>query len=137
MAGLNATTRGALQSALELFLTTPGMTVGDVMKLLPFDAIRAQMVAITEITRMYARSAQLAGEQLAKDFPGVRVIKTWHTNADDRVCKICKPLDGVSVKIKQSFKGGLGGKYLHPPGHPRCRCWMSVRTDITKSVELQ
>ena len=137
LAGLNDTTREALQSALDLFRTTPGMTIQDVMDLLPFEPHRLQRIAITEITRMYGKGAQIAGEQLAKDFPGVRVIKTWHTNADDIVCPICRPLNGVSVKIKSTFTGGLGKQHLHPPAHVNCRCWMSVKPDINKTVRLQ
>ncbi len=137
LAGLNDTTREALLSALELFRTVPGMTIRDVMDLLPFEEHRLQRIAVTEITRMYGKGEQLAGEQLAKDFPGVRIIKTWHTNADDLVCKICKPLNGVSVKIKDTFTGGLGEEHLHPPAHVNCRCWMSVKPDINKKVRLQ
>ena len=134
---LNATTREVLQSALEMFKTTPGFTIKDVMDLLPFEDYRKQRIAVTEITRMYGKGQQLAGERLAKDHPGVRVIKTWHTNADDRVCKICKPLNGISVRIMDMFMDEFGEAHLYPPAHVNCRCWMSVRTDILKSVELQ
>ncbi len=139
MAGLNETTRKALQKALELFITTPGMTIGEVIALLPFDKARAQMVATTEITNVFGTAAQFAGEQLARDNPNVRVIKTWFTNNDAivRRCPVCWPLHGVSVKIKDDFIDGLGNKQVAPSAHPRGRCWMTVRTDITKSVELQ
>lgn len=139
MKTLNTTTLKALQSALELFASTPGMTIGDVIDLLPFDATRAKMVAITEVTNLYGQAAQLAGEQLARDFPGVRVIKTWWTNNDAivRECPVCWPLHGVSVKIKSKFTDGAGNKQVAPAAHPRGRCWISVRTDISKSVELQ
>jgi len=139
MKTLNKTTLDALQKALEKFATTPGMTIQDVIDLLPFDETRAQMVAITEVTNLYGQAAQLAGEQLARDNPGVRVIKTWWTNNDAivRRCPVCWPLHGVSVKIKSKFVDGEGNKQIAPAAHPRGRCWISVRTDITKSVELQ
>ena len=97
------------------------------------------MVAVTEITRLYGKAAQLAGEELAKANPGVRVIKTWWTNNDAivRECPVCWPLHGVSVKIKDNFVDGVGNEQEHPPAHPRGRCWISVRTDISKTVELQ
>lgn len=139
LAGLNTTTRDVLQSALEMFRDVPGTTIRDVMNTLSgvFDESRIRKIAITEITRMYGKGEQIVGEQLAKEFPGVRVIKTWFTNNDEKVCEICEPLNGVSVKIKDKFIGGRGNKHLHPPAHVNCRCWISVRTDITKSTELQ
>lgn len=134
---LNETTRKALLKALQLFMETPGMTIGELMKLLPFEEQRLLRIATTEITRMYAVGVQLAGEQLARDFPGVRVIKTWFTNRDEIVCERCEPLNGVSVKIKDDFINGIGLPIFHPPDHVSGRCWISARLDINKSVELQ
>src|SRR3990167_5072277 len=91
---INDVTRRTLQQAISAFVETPGMTIGDVMDLLPFDKERAFRVAVTEITRAYSEANQQAGRELAKEFPDVRIIKTWFTNNDDRVCEICFPLDG-------------------------------------------
>ncbi len=134
---LNTVTQDALLKALQLFMETPGMTIADLMALLPFEEHRLLRIATTEVTRMYATGVQLAGEQLARKFPGVRVIKTWFTNRDELVCERCEPLNGVSVLIHDNFIGGLGSLIFQPPLHVNCRCWISVRTDINKSVELQ
>ena len=37
---------------------------------------------------------------------------TWYTRQDERVCPICRPLNGESVTV-------IGRR---PPAHPRCRC---------------
>jgi len=129
--GLDNTTRKALREALEAFVTQPGFTIGDVMKVLPFDEDRALRIATTEITRIYAEAEIEAGHELKEQYPDVRVVKTWHTNNDDRVCPICEPLNGQIVEVDDGFgvEAGEAG-LLNPPAHPGCRCWISTRTDI-------
>jgi hypothetical protein len=124
--GINETTRKALQDAVSMFVETPGMTIGDLMALLPFDEARAMQIAITETTRAYAEGQQMAGEALAEEFPDVRVTKTWFTNNDDRVCEICGPLEGVEVEIGEDFGDGIS----NPPAHVNCRCWTDSGTRI-------
>lgn len=126
--GMTDTLRSALRQAVTTFINTPGVTVGDVAASLPLDEARAQTVAATEITRAYAQGNQAAGEQLAKTFPGVQVVKRWYTNNDDRVCPICAPLNGSSVDIQASFTGGDGEPVDNPPAHPNCRCWTATST---------
>ena len=124
--GINDTTRTALQKAVSAFVETPGMTIGDAMKLMPFGTDRAQTVAVTEITRAYSSANRLAGEQLAKEFPDMQVVKQWFTNQDDRVCEICGPLNGKTVGLNEDFSPGIS----EPPGHVNCRCWDSVTTEL-------
>lgn len=130
--GLTDTARNSLRVALETFVRVPGTTIGDVMAALPFDEARALRVAVTEITRAYAEANKLAGDELVKQFPGVRVVKTWFTNRDDRVCPICGPLDGQTQDHAKPFVGGDGKDYDRPPAHVSCRCWDSVTTRITE-----
>jgi hypothetical protein len=126
--GINDFTRKVLQNAVDTFISTPGYSIGDLMDQLPFDAVRAQRIAVTETTRSYAQGQQLAGEELKKEFPDVRVIKTWYTNNDEivRECEICWPLEGVEVGINEDFTDGIA----NPPAHPNCRCWTESSTDI-------
>lgn len=131
--GLNKTTRAALKEAIAAFVDTPGMTIGDAMKLMPFDPERARMVAVTEITRTYAEANQLAANELAEEFPGVQVIKTFYTNVDDRVCEICGPLDRKEVPYNMGW--GENGEpdsegVMQPPLHPNCRCWTDYSTSL-------
>lgn len=126
---VNATTKQTIREAIREFVETPGMTLGDVMKLLPFDADRAERIAITEITRAYAQANVVTGMELQRMYPGVKVVKYWFTNQDDLVCDVCGPLDtGKPVKFTDPFNEGLG--IYDPPAHPNCRCWTQVTTDL-------
>jgi len=125
--GIDKTTRAALQKAVSAFVETPGMTIGQTMQLMPFDARRAERVAVTEITRAYASANRLAGEELEKEFPDMRVVKQWFTNNDGMVCtEICAPLNGKTVGLHEDFSPGVS----EPPAHVNCRCWDSVTTEL-------
>ena len=128
---LDRVTKKALQSRLATFIETPGYTIADVMSdLVPtLGEDRALRIAVTEITRVFGNSEQIAGEALKKEFPGVRVVKEWFTNNDDRVCPICGPLQNNIVEVSHAFHSIVGG-IMHPPAHVNCRCSMSSRTDI-------
>jgi SPP1 gp7 family putative phage head morphogenesis protein len=130
LAGLDKTTRAKLRQELVNFVEIQGYTIGDVVSGLPFDEMRAQRIAITEITRVYAQSELLAGDQLLREFPDILVIKTWFTNNDDKVCEICAPLHGKRVPLNEMFMDVFGDVYDAPPAHVNCRCWMSSRTKI-------
>lgn len=123
---IDNTTVERLRKQVSAFVETPGMTIGDLVESLPFTEKRALSVAVTETTRAYAEGQKKAGEELKKDYPDVRVTKTWFTNNDEKVCEICQPLDGKIVNIDEVFPGELDA----PPAHPNCRCWMSTRTRI-------
>jgi hypothetical protein len=97
---------------------------------------RAENVAITETT-----SGIVAGEIEAErekatqrgsesppyrdparptldDLPG-DTLAIWHTERDDKVCKICSPLHLKPIsEWRDKFPNG-------PPAHPRCRCWLT------------
>lgn len=88
-----------------------------------FSPGRAESIAYTETTRAasagglnYADRVRLLGSG------NVRMI--WVTAKDDRVCWICKPLDG---KDQDTWRVALN--YIDgPPAHPRCRC--SLRYEV-------
>jgi len=56
------------------------------------------------------------------------LYKTWFTVLDDRVCPICEPLHGVTIRFNDSFssRGFVG---LSPPGHVSCRCFLEYGDD--------
>ena len=114
--GINKTTRDVLQGIFKTFVDTPGMTIGDVVNLLPYTESRALMIATTETTRIYSQATQLAGEALKEEYPDVKVIVTWFTNRDDRVCELCQPLHGKEVELGKPFPDGSEG----PPRHVGC-----------------
>lgn len=127
---IDGTTRDAVREAVSAFIQTEGMTLANVVDLLPLDESRATSIAVTEITRAFAQGELIAGDEMRAEYPGVAVRKTWFTNADDRVCSICGPMDGQDVDLDGVFYGGDGEKYTEPPTHPNCRCWIDVTTDI-------
>ncbi len=131
--GIDRTTAQSVKDVIAMFAETPGMTMQDVIDRLPFDAQRARMIAVTEITRAYAEGELEAGIELRKRYPDVQVVKTWFTNNDEKVCPICEPLDGKDVPHDEGW--GEGGNpdpegIPAPPAHPNCRCWMQTSTRI-------
>ena len=79
-----------------------------------FSRDRAELIAITEITR--ARSmGELAAAQLLEDI-GVEVVGTWITREDEMVCNVCGPLNKTPESYwSEFFPNGS-------PAHVRCRC---------------
>lgn len=81
-----------------------------------FGEARARRIAVTEITRLFARGNQMAWE----DTGFINKVK-WNTSQDDKVCPICAPLDGTMI--------GIADIDALPPAHPNCRCWISPVLD--------
>lgn len=113
--GLTDTTREVVRHAVVEFLTTPGLTVSDLRRMLEpaFGPVRAEMIAITEVTRAYAQATAIY-QQLLKDF-GLEMVRVWRTSHDERVCPVCAPNEN---KPEWDWTHPDG-----PPAHPRCRCW--------------
>ena len=60
--------------------------------------------------------------------------KIWITSSDERVCPICRPLNGEELLINQNFDAeGVEVKY--PPAHVMCRCTVdySVADDLASN----
>lgn len=71
---------------------------------------RAELIAQTESVTAYQRGQYVFATQTGAK------KKTWESIAG--ACRICGPMDGVTVDIDDLFPNGA----LLPPGHPRCRC---------------
>lgn len=125
---LDNTSRDAVRRAIETFVQKPGTTVGDMIDILipQFGKARAERIAITETTRVYAQANNLYGQQLAIEYPEFKVYKKWFTNNDDKVCSICGPLHGKEVTQGNAFPSVIGGGFDNPPAHVNCRCWTAV-----------
>lgn len=80
-----------------------------------FSRGRAEMIAVTEVTRAFAEGNRAAWRQ-----SGVITRMRWETAADEMVCPTCGPLQGSIASVDGSFEGGI-----MPPVHPRCRCWIT------------
>jgi hypothetical protein len=81
--------------------------------------VRAESIAVTEITRAYSQAENLS-QQMLRDM-GLETVRIWNTAHDEIVCPICWPLN-------QTKEDEWGTEYSDgPPAHPRCRCFTSIR----------
>lgn len=111
---------------------------------------RAERIATTEVTRIFAR-----GNKLAWKATRIITAQKWQTVQDERVCPMCGPLHGKIVSIDESYRqtpqeiansqqmidlvgddaqARLGraqtlvkhsGSVVEgPPRHVGCRCWL-------------
>lgn len=80
---------------------------------------RALLIANTELIRAHADGQLDALEELGEE--EVTAAVEWATAGDDRVCKLCKPLDGVVLTVAEA-RGLI-------PRHVNCRCaWLPAGT---------
>ena len=82
---------------------------------------RAEMIAVTEVTRAYA-----LGNMAAWEASGVVQKKEWAVARDELVCPYCSPLNGKRVGLDETFDGVV----YNPPLHPRCRCFLRPVVEV-------
>lgn len=110
--GINDTTRKQVQELMSDWILSGDPLPVLEAKLGPiFGRIRAQMIASTEITRIFADANTAAWKAT-----GFVSQNRWMTSKDDKVCPICKPRDGQVYALDDTSH--------RPPGHIRCRCWL-------------
>jgi hypothetical protein len=119
--GLTDTTREVVRGAISSFIETPGMTIGDVKKLLEpaFGQVRSQMISVTETTRAY--SAATSEMQRLVEQTGLHTERIWLTANDEHVCEICAPLNN---RPESAWAGEFPDG---PPAHVNCRCGTELR----------
>lgn len=79
---------------------------------------RAAMIAQTESVNMFnAGQAGFASVNGGK-------TKTWKCNFISTVCRICLPLNGLTIAIDALFHLEDGQQLPHPHAHPRCKCYI-------------
>ena len=113
--GVNDALQRALQDAISRGVGEH-LTRGEISDaLMPlFGPTRAEMIAITEVTRASAQGEAGLVEELKG--AGFDLIAVWNTSADDAVCPVCGEYDGTEQ--------GDGWDEL-PPAHPGCRCFIT------------
>ena len=118
LAGINITTmHRVINEILEWRASgEPPTKLRDRLQLFALSLGRAEMIAVTEVTRLF-----MTGNLLIWKATALIAGKTWKTAMDERVCQICAPLHNEAVGILDNFSLGISG----PPAHPRCRCWIS------------
>lgn len=114
--GINETSRRMLQSAINIYYRD-AMNMGELTNMLvgSFGPVRAEMIAVTEVTRASTNGERALSDELANQ--GIHMVEVWRTNNDELVCEICGPRNGKPVGDGWVRDDG-------PPAHPRCRCWV-------------
>lgn len=110
VSGVTQTSKRALQTALSEWIFSGEPLPALIDKLTPmFGPVRAEMIAVTEITRVYAESNIIGWKEYGIE------QQRWNTAVDDIVCDICIPKHGKLYSLDDP--DGI------PPAHVNCRCW--------------
>lgn len=119
--GINETTRDLIAGAVRQSIEQ-GLSRAELADLLAptFGPVRAEMIAVTEVTRAVAEGEAAAVDELGK--AGFEMVGEWQTANDEIVCPICQPLDGLRAVDGTFTHPETGDTYDLPPAHPRCRC---------------
>ena len=89
-----------------------------------FGPVRAESIATTELTRA---ASQAEAETVARlKEQDVKMVPTWYTRDDEKVCPVC---GGLYEQVGELVNGewqfthpDTNDVYGLPPAHPRCRC---------------
>jgi SPP1 gp7 family putative phage head morphogenesis protein len=118
--GINETTRKQLQTTLLEGIQggegIPELTNRVKTVFTQASDSRAALIARTEAAQAYAYANHATLQALATDSAVTR--RRWLASEDERVCPICAPLDGYTIRFDAQYPGGL------EPGnaHIQCRC---------------
>lgn len=117
---LTQTTQALLRQTVSAYFEQ-GLTIGDLESRLmqAFGPVRAEMIAVTEVTRAASQGEQAVAAELHD--MGIDMTPIWQTNNDELVCPLCGPKHARPIK---------DGKF--PPEHPRCRCWVNYELPKVK-----
>jgi SPP1 gp7 family putative phage head morphogenesis protein len=113
----------------SIIQVTGGTGLPDLVEaLIPvFGKTRADAIAATETTRIVTEAQRLADQHI-QEIVGYRLV----TAADELVCPICGPLNGVTrMKKILTYKHPSLGEIAGPPFHPRCRCQEISETTLS------
>ena len=119
--GITDTTMHQVQDAMQQWILS-GERLDALSAMLEplFGAMRAERIAATEVTRIYAD-----GNTAAWEASGVVGARKWMTAQDDLVCPICGELDGEVRAMGEDFTQEIP----NPPAHVNCRCWIQPVVD--------
>lgn len=105
---------------------------------------RANTIARTEIARAVGTGQTEYWKQMRSEgFLPPEARRVWITAQDEKVCKICGPMDGVLADIDGFFETSAGPTEYPQATHPNCRCTAGItmvkpkkRSPIKKEDEL-
>lgn len=116
--GIIGTTRDRIAMLVAEYVRN-SETIGTLIKQIAadgaFSPVRAQMIAVTEVTRAFQQGSLASW----KATDGIIVGKQVRTNRDELVCPICGAKNG-NVYALDDPEGD-------PPFHVRCRCWSAPK----------
>lgn len=131
--GIRDTTQTVIRGALEAYIADPGMTKGQLKERLnpAFGAHRAELIAVTEVTRAYSAANVIYQAMLEKE-AGIKMARvwgyTWSGIDTSGECPICRPLHGIVEDERGIFvHPETGQEYDGPPAHVKCNCSTSLR----------
>lgn len=86
---------------------------------------RAETIARTETIAALQNGKKLAWDEMAERglFKKEEAKREWIVTPDDRLCDLCRPLDGELTEYDKPFSVGV----MNSPLHPRCRCDVTLR----------
>lgn len=84
---------------------------------------RTTMITRTEVARA-ASLGQLEAWHQARDRGWVTnsTMREWVTAKDERTCPICRPMNGVQVRLNEPWHTRTGTVEYPSAVHPQCRC---------------
>lgn len=119
-ASIVATTRQRFAQAAAVSATRAALAaeMGEV-----FSLSRTAAAAVTEVTAA-ASAGEIAAGDYVRTSAGIELIPFWQTELDERVCKICRPLDNMPrERWEMAYPDG-------PPAHVNCRCSLDWRPKV-------
>lgn len=118
---INGTTRRFLTTEVSNWIDT-GEPLGTLIDALTpsFGPVRAEMIAVTEVTRSFAEGNAIAWGQ-----SGLVARVTWMTTEDELVCPICGEYNGHDYP--------LGDEEHRPPAHVNCRCYLQPVVEVSNA----
>lgn len=112
-----AAAQAALESTIEIVQAQIPAELEAVL-----GAERAEAIGITETTNAITEGESAAASDIQGEL-GVTLKPYWVTEADDRVCPVCRPLHG---RPRDEWWAEYGSG---PPAHPSCRCTLDWRAE--------
>lgn len=116
LAAMNTTSERQLNTLVGEWIRN-GLTYNNLIDQLTqtvFSRRRAEMVAVTEITRSFFEGSRSAWRR-----SGVPLRMRWNTANDEYVCKTCFPRNRMITELDGTWDG------LTLPAHVLCRCFAS------------
>ena len=97
------------------------LTGGDADAL--FGRTRAEGIGVTETTAAISAGEEwvMAAVLTLMLADSERYSRTWQTEEDGKVCRVCRPLNRKTERYWQLVAPH------GPPAHPHCRCWLNYR----------